>query len=84
MNTDELTQIATAHQSVLTRHEQQFAVINATLDRIALSQERISQQQALNTEGMAELRARLLELRYIVSDYIQGRDRQAPSPESSQ
>jgi phytoene/squalene synthetase len=98
MNTEELTQIANVHQSVLTRHDQEVAGIRTLLSlsaaqhrddlatiRTVLNQ--ISQQQASNTQAIAQLTAEqqlsrqdlnsltasIRELRGVVADYIQTR-----------
>lgn len=91
MNTEELTQIATAHQSAISRHDHEMAEIRAALrqgneqhnqEMAALRQahdrhnqeiDAISRQQALNAQGITELKASILELRNIVADYIQER-----------
>ena len=59
MNTEELTQVVTAHQSAISRHEVEVAEIRS-LARI-------------NQEQLNQLTAGLLELRNLVADYIQGR-----------
>jgi len=98
MNAEELTQIANVHQSVLTRHDQEIAGIRTLMNlsaaqhrddlntiRVVLTQ--IAQQQAINTQAIAQLTAEqqlsrqditsltasILELRNLVADYIQGR-----------
>ncbi|MGA7934293.1 MAG: hypothetical protein WCA35_12160 [Kovacikia sp.] len=55
MNTDELTQIVTAHQSVVARHDQEMAEIRLILAEIARSQAQTQAQQALNTEAIANI-----------------------------
>jgi len=59
MSTEELTQVVTAHQSALSRHEIEVAEIRALAK--------------LNQEQLNELTAGLLELRSLVADYIQER-----------
>lgn len=70
MNTDELTQVVTAHQNAISRHDQ----YETRMDRIESILERVAQQQevnthaiALNREGIAELKASIMELRNVVA-----------------
>jgi predicted transcriptional regulator len=77
MTPDELTQLGTVHQNVLTRHEQQMAEIRALLQQgFAQHQQEMSDiraQQQLNAQDINELKASIQELRNLVADYIQGR-----------
>lgn len=64
MNTEELTQITTAHQSAIARHEQWFGeyqaasvVSNDRLNRIEAILEATAQQQEANTQAIAQLSA---------------------------
>ncbi len=68
MNTEELTQIANVHQSVLTRHDQEISGTR-TLINLSASQHRdelatirailtqVAQQQVTNTQAIAQLTA---------------------------
>ncbi|MGA7934292.1 MAG: hypothetical protein WCA35_12155 [Kovacikia sp.] len=90
MNTDELTQVVTAHQSIVARHDQEMAEIRLILTEIARSQAQTQAQQALNTQAIAnlttqqelsrqdinQLTANIEGLRNQVADYIAGRERQ--------
>ncbi len=61
MNTEELTQIATAHQQAITRHEMEMADIRAILSQgFQQQQAAMAQQQAAmaqHEQEMAEIRA---------------------------
>ena len=73
MNTDELTQIANVHQSVLTRHDQEIAGIR-TLMNLSAAQHRddlntirailtqIAQQQAANTQAITQNQQAIAQL----------------------
>lgn len=73
MTPEELTQLASVHQTILTRHDVEMAEIRAVLASVAQQQEATAHQAALNQEAIANLTAGLLELRNLVADYIQGR-----------
>jgi hypothetical protein len=62
MAPEELTQIATAHQGALTRHDQEIAEIRALA--------------RLNQEQLNQLTAGLLELRILIANDIQWRSQQ--------
>ena len=66
MTPEELTQLTTLHQAVLTRHDSEMSEIREMMKLIA-------SQQAANQEAIAHLTASILDLRNVVSDYIQGR-----------
>ena len=69
------------------RHDNEFSRINATLstmgtrldqvtdrmDEIGIRLDQVTEQQAANQEAIAHLTASILDLRNVVSDYIQGR-----------
>jgi len=73
MNAEELTQIANVHQSVLTRHDQEIAGIR-TLMNLSAAQHRddlntiravltqIAQQQAINTQAIAQNQQAIAQL----------------------
>jgi len=87
MNTEELTQVVTAHQSAIARHSAEMSELRGTLITIGQTLERIATQQETNTrqieannhqgelnqEAIATLTASILDLRNLVADYIQGR-----------
>lgn len=66
MTPEELTQLSAVHQMVLTRHDNEMSEIREVMKLIA-------SQQAANQEAIAHLTASILDLRNVVSDYIQGR-----------
>ncbi len=88
MNTDELTQITTAHHNNISRHDVEMAEIRATLNtvahkldevaeqfnQVADQQEAAAQQIALNRQDIASLTAGILDLRNLVADYLQERE----------
>lgn len=83
MNTEELTQVVTAHQSAIARHESHTDRLEATLERIAEQQERnalaianLTTQQALSRQDISQLTTNIESLRNQVADYIAGRERQ--------
>lgn len=53
MNTDELTQIATAHQSAISRHDQEMAEIRAILATTATQQHTNTQRTTEHEEWLA-------------------------------
>jgi 5,10-methylenetetrahydrofolate reductase len=62
------------------RHDNEFSRINATLgtmgtrlDQVTERIDQVTAQQAANQEAIAHLTASILDLRNVVSDYIQGR-----------
>lgn len=87
MNTDELTQITTAHHNVISRHDVEMAEIRTTLNtvshkldevadqfnQVAAQQDVNAQQIALNRQDIASLSAGILDLRNLVADYLEGR-----------
>lgn len=88
MNTDELTQIATAHQSAIGRTESRLDRIEAILERVAYQQEasqqaiaqnqqaiaQLSAEQQLSRQDINNLTASILSLGNLVADYIQNRE----------
>lgn len=80
LNNAELTEFARVHNAAIARHEQwlteqqeTLAQINASLQETAQSQARTQEQQEINTQEIANLRASILDLRNLVADYLQGR-----------
>ncbi len=80
MTPEELTQLATAHQSAIARGESRMDRIETILERIAVGQEanrqaiaQLTAEQQLSRQDINQLTASILELRHIVSDYIQNR-----------
>ncbi|UBF27166.1 hypothetical protein K9N68_04150 [Kovacikia minuta CCNUW1] len=73
MNTEELTQVVTAHQSAIARHDEEMASIRATLAEVAKSQAQNQAQQNLNTQAISQFTAGLEELRILVTNDIRGR-----------
>ncbi len=89
MTPEELTTIVTAHQAAISRHDTEMAEIRAILANaaqqttdlaqqttdLAQQQAQIARQQVQNQEAIAHLTASIQELRNLVADYIQSRDR---------
>lgn len=80
MTPEELTQLASVQQTILTRHDQtlnthaqEMAEIRAVLASVAQQQQTTAHQAAINQEAIASLTASIHELRNLVADYIQGR-----------
>jgi len=87
MNTEELTQVVTAHQSAISRHDSEMAEIRVILQRVGERLDRMAERQevheqliesttrqgALNQEAIATLTASIQDLRNLVADYLQGR-----------
>ncbi len=87
MNTDELTQITTAHHNVISRHDVEMAEIRTTLNtvshkldqvgdklnQVAAQQDVNAHQIALNRQDITSLTAGILDLRNLVADYLEGR-----------
>jgi hypothetical protein len=77
MTVEELTAIATAPQSAISRHDQEMAEFRATLqqnsDRHDQKIDRIERLAELNQEQLNLLTVGLLERRTLVADYLQGR-----------
>jgi hypothetical protein len=67
MTLEELTQIATAHQSAIARHDTEIAEIR---ELVKLNQ----QQLSINQEQLNQFTAGMIELRNLVGDYIQARE----------
>ncbi len=75
MTPEELTQLASHQQSVLTRHDQTLSLHTQEMAEIRSTQQRTENILNANAEQLATLTAGLLELRNLVADYIQGRSR---------
>jgi len=86
MNTEELTQVVTAHQNTIFRHdgyESRLDRIETILQRVAEQQERNTQtianlatQQELSRQDINQLTANIEGLRNQVATYIAGREQQ--------
>ncbi len=81
MNTKELTQIVTAHQTAIARHEQWQAEQESASRRhdIEMSEVRatlatIASQQALNTQEINRLTAGMIDLRDQVSNFVRSQE----------
>jgi TolA-binding protein len=63
------------------RHDNEFSRVNQTLDRIAEQQQEsiihYEQRFRQNEEAIASLTASILELRNLVTDYLQSRSRES-------
>jgi len=75
MTPEELTTVVTAHQVAISRHDAEMAEIRAILANVAKQTTNLAQQQVQNQEAIAHLTASIQELRNLVADYIQSRDR---------
>jgi len=84
METQELTQIVTAHQQVLARHEQAIAAatiqhnqeiqdIRAILNQVGQKLNQVAAQQDANTQQIARLTENLLQLGNFVADDMRRR-----------
>ncbi|XHX78497.1 MAG: hypothetical protein RBJ76_00725 [Stenomitos frigidus ULC029] len=80
MNTEELTQVVTAHQSAVSRHDTEMAEIRAILAATAQQQTKNTQaiaqltaEQQLSRQDIKQLTASILDLRNSVANYIQNR-----------
>jgi alpha-D-ribose 1-methylphosphonate 5-triphosphate diphosphatase PhnM len=87
MNTDELTQIVTAHQIAIARHDQWQAEQeaasrqhNAEMAEIRATLAAIASQQALNTQEISRLTAGMIDLRDQVSNFVRSQE-QPGTPE---
>ncbi len=58
MNTEELTPIVTAHQSAISRHDQEMAAIRATLQQVATQQVASAARQTTFEERQAAFEER--------------------------
>lgn len=74
MTLEELTQIATAHQNAIARHDSDIAEIR---ELVKLNQQQLNQlttEQQLSRQDINSLTASILDLRNLVGDYIQARE----------
>ncbi len=86
MNTEELTQVITAHQNAISRHdgyENRLDRIETILQRVAGQQEintqaiaNLATQQELSRQDINQLTANIEDLRNQVATYITGREQQ--------
>ena len=63
----------TQQAQAISRHEQWQAEHEAAMQRHETTMQRIEAQQELNQQAIAQFTAGLVELRTLVSDYLQGR-----------
>lgn len=81
MNTEELTQVVTAHQSAIVRNETRLDRIEGILERVA-EQQMVNQQalaqltaeQKLSRQDINSLTASILDLRNLVADFVKSRE----------
>lgn len=78
----ELSEFVRVHNAAIARHDQWLTDITRILEETAHSQARTQAlaaqtqaQQEINTQEIANLRASILDLRNMVADYIQSRER---------